>query len=270
MQKIILMVLCFMFVLLLVGCGTTNRQIENDPISNNSEEHTVNLPVPDVSENGKKLLKLQFFPIIPEEQLRILGEEQATPTVEAVDIAYSDLMEIDGKPYSDNPELQVFSDYIKETYNIALDKNWKIFVHFYDMDKTVGMVKFQYLIGEEIETNKCIVFNLNQGKADSIFYTCLDGTADEDALLDRVSSFKEKYEQEQYQLKDGEKLEAEITYYFFNYYRGDLSYCYNVLFSYNNGLINNDYGTECFIDKAGNAMPKQITQGMNLFQTSLN
>lgn len=256
MQKMIVMVLCFIFILSLAGCGAINRQIEKDPISNNSEEHPVNSPVPDVTENGKKLLKLQFFPILPEEQLRILEKEQATPTVETINIAYSGLIEIDGEWYADNPELQVFSDYIKEKYNIALDKNWKIFVHFYDMDKTVGTVKFQYFIGEEIETNKSIVFNLNQGKADFVFYTCLDGVADEDALLNRVSSFKEKYEQEQYPLKDGEKFETEITYYFFNYYREDLSYCYNVFISYENGLINNDYGTECFIDKDGNAVPK--------------
>lgn len=256
MQKIIMMVLCFIFVLSLVGCGTTNRQIDNDPIPNNSEENTVNLPVSDVSENEKELLKLQFFPIFSEEQLRILDEEQATPTVEAVEIPYSGLIEIDGKQYADNPELQVFSNYIKEKFNIVLDKNWKIFVHFYDMDKTVGMVKFQYIIGEEIETNKCIVFYLNKGIADSVSCTCLDGTADEDALIDRVSTFKEKYEQEQYQLKDSEKLEAEISYYYFNYYRGDLSYCYNVFFSYDNGLMNNDYGTECFIDKNGDAIQK--------------
>ena len=261
MKKFIAAALCFVLVLSFMGCGTANEQKENDPTFYNSEpQQNTNQPVCDVSENyeTKKLLKLQFFPILPDAQLRILGEEQATPTIEAVEIAYSGLIEIDGERYADNPELQVFSDYIKENYNIALDKNWKVFVHYYDMEKTVGMVKFQYFIGEEIETNKCIVFNLNKGKADSFFHTCLDGAADEDALLGRVASFKENHEQEQYQLKDGEKLEAEITYYFFNYYTGDLSYCYNVIFSYNNGLMNNDYGTECYIDKDGNAIQKSI------------
>lgn len=260
MKKIIIAVLCFMLTLSFVACGTIHEQKENNPVSNNSESKpNVNQPVSDVLETHaeKELLKIQFFPIFESEQLENLEEEQAKPTVEHVDIAYSNLVEMDGNRYAGNPELQVFSDYIKQNFSIVLDNNWKVYAHYYDMDKSVGMVKFQYFIGEdEIGTNKCIVFNLNNGKADMIFHTCLDGIADEKALQDRVSSFKTKYEQEKYQLKAGEVFETEITYYSFNYNTGDLSYCYNIFFSYDDGIINNEYGTECFIDQDGNAILK--------------
>lgn len=259
MKKVIAAVLCYVLVLSFVGCGTAHEQAENTPPSNNSQSQQSTKPPASVisqRQEAKTMLNLQSFPILEEEQLRLLEKEQATPTVEDVDIAYSGLIEIDGERYADNPELQVFSDYVAEKFHVVLDKSWKVFVLFYDIDQTVGMVKFQFFIGEEIETNKCITFNLNNGRADNIFYTCLDGAADEDALLERVSSFKEKYEQEQYQLQAGEKFVDQITSYIYYYNTKNLAYCYNIFFSYANGLINNEYGTECFIDKDGNAIQR--------------
>ena len=68
--------------------------------------------------------------------------------------------------------------------------------------------------------------------------------------------FETKYVQEQYQLKDGEKFVDETVYYAYYYDTSDLVYFYVVFFSDEDGIINNSYGTICFIDENGNAVFK--------------
>lgn len=259
MKKIIAMVLCIVLVISLAGCGKKTVQVEREPIENQHSESKIEA---EQSEKGpvenqysdEKVLKLQYFPE--------LYLEQTEPITEIVDIAYSNLIEIDGKQYINNQELQVFTDYIKNAFNIELNSSWHVFVHFYDMEKTTGMIQFQYFIGE-IGTNKSIIFNLNNGNADMILYSCLDGVTDEQALQDRVSSFKSNYFQEQYQLKDGENFESETTNYTYYYDTKSLVYSYAVFFSYGSyGVINNDYGTTCLIDEQGNAVQTE-TQAMS-------
>ncbi len=248
-KKILTLVLCLGMTISLVGCGNASKTesnksseiVDSTQTLNDKDGETVNKEM----DSNKELLMLQYLP-----QLSL---EQSGPDEQTVDIAYSGLSEIMREPYRNNPELNVFADYIEDNLNIKLDDNWNVIVRFFDDDKMAGIVEFMYSIGE-IGTNKSISFSLSDGKADMVFYTHLDEDIDEEALQNRVLSFKEKYVQEQYQLKDGEKLEEETAYYTYYYDTGDLVYNYNVFFSYDEELINNDYGTICFIDENGNAV----------------
>ena len=252
MKKIMIFILASLFALPLAAC-TENKAVTDSEVQNSvslvvESEKEENKPVPETAEsqNEKILLKLLYRPEIE--------TENAEPEVEGVNIPYKNLVEIDAERFNDNPELKVFSEYINKSYGITVNGNWQVTVHFYDAEKTMGMVKFCYFIGNEIATNKCVTFNLNNGTADMVFYSCLSGEADEDKLQSRVKTFKEKYEQEKYQLQDGEKLETEFVFYSYFYDTDKLYYEYNVVFLNNKGVYNNDYVTACLIDKEGNAV----------------
>ncbi|MBE6730418.1 MAG: hypothetical protein E7564_01870 [Ruminococcaceae bacterium] len=271
MKKIIVMITCILILQLLAGCGVKGIEGSVSSRSENAEQ-TVSEKLADSSSGTKKtesnqasesslssenpenneeklLLKLICYPTIETEEAEPTESEE-----KIVDIAYNELTEITGAWYSDNPELMVFSDYIKNTLNVELNEDWQVTVHFYDSEKTLGLVKFLYYIGDEIATNKCIIFNLSNGKADVMYYSCLNGKTDEAQLKSRVNSFKEKHKQEKYQLNDEEKLEEEFILYIYRYDTDELTYDYNVVFLNEWGVYNNDYGTFCLIDEEGNAI----------------
>lgn len=240
MKKLIALVLALVWVLGLVGCNNNSQQ---EYESNAPLEHTNSM---ELGEN-KELLQLQYFP-----QLSL---KQTEPNEEKVDLAYSGLSEIDKQSYTNNPELKVFVDYIEDKFGTKLDKNWNVFLRFFDEDKNEGILEFTYSIGD-IGTDKSINFVLSGGKVDMLFYSHLDESVDAETLQNRVQLFETKYVQEQYQLKDGEKFVDETVYYAYYYDTSDLVYFYVVFFSDEDGIINNSYGTICFIDENGNAVFK--------------
>lgn len=271
MKRIIIILTCILILQLLAGCAAREvesgisvsygdeAQIESENIADVSliDEKTENSQASESSissENSKNneekvLLKLLCYPNIETEETKPTESES-----KVVNIEYKELIEIDGEWYSGNPELTVFSDYVKNTLNVELNEDWQVTVHFYDSEKTLGLVKFLYYIGDEIATNKCIIFNLSNGKADVMYFSCLNGKSDEAKLQSRVNSFKVKHEQEKYQLKEEEKLEEEFTLYIYRYDTDELSYDYNVVFLNEWGVYNNDYGTFSLIDEEGNAI----------------
>lgn len=180
--------------------------------------------------------------------------ESDNPKEKIINLKFSNIPEMKEQKYNNNSELSVFAKYIKDTFNIDLDSKWNVIVHYYDENMTVGMIEFNYMI-EEIKTNKSIIFNLDNGTADIVYYKYLDKEVNEEDLLNRLKLFKDKYTQEKKQFKDDEKLDKERTNY--NYYFGvdKLVYSYVVFFSYGeHQLINNDYGTTYIIDANGNAI----------------
>ncbi len=137
--------------------------------------------------------------------------------------------------------------------NVEINSSWKVTVHYYDADKTVGMVKFIYTVGE-ISTNRSIVFNINAEKFDTVSYKCLSEEIDESDLLDRLNKFNNKYVQGKRQLQEGETFYEEQTDFIYYIHSDTLVYSYAYYFQYNEGIINNDWGTELVIDKNGNAV----------------
>lgn len=180
--------------------------------------------------------------------------EPDNPKEKIINLKFSNIPEMKEQKYNNNSELSVFVKYIKDTFNLELDSKWNVIVHYYDENMTVGMIEFNYMI-EEIKTNKSIIFNLDNGTADVVYYKNLDKEVNEEDLLNRLKLFRDKYTQEKKQFKDDEKLDKERTN--FNYYFGvdKLVYSYVVFFSYGeHQLINNDYGTTYIIDENGNAI----------------
>lgn len=196
---------------------------------------------------GKTVLKLKYWPELSEEMEEEPGE------IRRIRLEYGELQEVRVQPYGDGLGLDVFSSYVRDELGVELDSRWKVFVHFYDDRQTVGMVEFMYTIGE-IDTNKSIIFNLDGGKADTLYYKNLDAGTDEQELLRRIGLFRDKYVQEKRTLGKGEAFESEKTGFTYYYGRDRLVYSYSYFFTYGDGVINNDWGTECFIDQEGNAV----------------
>ena len=193
----------------------------------------------------KELLKLK------DRQVLNIKLEPNEPNTKKENIKYSNLPEIKEKQYDNDTYLKVFTDYINKVFNIKIDSKWKVFAHYYDVNKTVGMVEFHYTIGN-IDTNKSIIFNLNSGIVDIVYYKYLDSKVDEKELLNRVKLFNNKYIQEKRALKDDEKFYGETTKYVYYYGVDKLLYSYQLFFKYGElGVINNDYGTTYIINKDG-------------------
>lgn len=198
--------------------------------------------------SGKELIKLGF-----REALGKDFEDEKLVNSKKIDLEVSQLSEIKEQRYNNNLELKTLSDYIDKTFNIKIDSNWKVFVHFYDDNKTLGMVEFIYTIGE-INTNRSIIFNINNGKIDTVYYKCLFEKINENELSKRLNLFKSRYIQEKKLLKDDEIFESEETNYVYYINSDTLVYNYALYFSYGpQKFINNDYGSVRIIDKYGNA-----------------
>ena len=177
--------------------------------------------------------------------------EPNEPNIKKENFKYLNLPEIKEKQYDNDINLKVFTNYINKTFNIKIDSKWKVFVHYYDVNKTVGMVEFYYTI-ENIDTNKSIIFNLNNGIVDIVYYKYLDKKVDEKELLNRIKIFSNKYVQEKKVLKNDEKFYDEATKYVYYYGVDKLVYSYQLFFKYGElGVINNDYGTTYIINKDG-------------------
>ena len=230
MRKLIAVVLTVILTLSLSGCG---RQKPAGPV--------------DITGSSKQLLPLQYMPVFEEEL------EPDPPQFEEISLPCQDIPEIQSTRFSDDPELSVFSGFIKDRFGIVLDGSWKVFVHYYDEQQTYGMAEFMYTVGE-IDTNRCVIFQLDEGNAERVYFKNLDSSVDEDDLTDRVDLFRSRYEQERPVLGKDEHLEEEKVSYVYYYNTDRLVYCYNVFFSYGElRVINNDWGTQCFIGEDGEA-----------------
>lgn len=236
MKRLITALVCAVLLLSAAACGS--ESVTPEPTAAPTAQPT----------EQKKILKLESCPY--------LEIESTEPTVESVNIPYDSLAELNTVGVSDNPGLTVFVDHIRDKFGIDIDDNWHVLVHFYTDDMSCGMVEFQYYIGD-IGTDRHFLFNLNNGVADQLYYANIDCYTDEQALKDAVAAFNAKYEQEKYQLKGDEELESETVSYTYNYKSGALVYCYNVFFYYGaDHVINNDFGTMCFIDRNGDVVQR--------------
>ena len=237
MRKYTQIIAILTILLLLAGCSNGNQ-------STNAGSETV--PSSSVQ---KDILKVQPF-----NETMVDESNLCEPEVRQICLTYDSISEIENKKYDGGEQLHVFAEYIEDELGIQLSDKWTVLAHFYDEEKTVGMVKFQYWIGN-IGTNKCVTFNVDHGTANMVLFTCLDESIDEDSLLARIPLFEARYEQEKLELKDGQKLIDETISYAYYYNTGNLMYTYNVFFQYGEeGVINNGYGTECYIDENGYAV----------------
>ena len=236
MKKIIALLLTLTVLLCIVGCQGTNPLVSNSPSG----------------EQKKTTLKLNHKLGIDPEQLT---ENQEMVMVE-VDFIEINLVETEYTKYSEGvlPELVSL---INHEYPGVLNSNWEYMVHFYDDQETAGIVQFRYVINGNILTDKGIVFNYENGVINSVAYSNISKSVDEEDIVSRVNSFSSKYEQEKKKLKEDEEFIKETVQYSYDYDMGKLIYTYNLFFykgQYELRCVDNSTVTEYFIDKNGNAV----------------
>lgn len=181
------------------------------------------------------------------------GQEMVMAVVDYIEI---NLAETSYTKYTDGvlPELVSL---INHQYPNVLNSNWEYMVHFYDEQQTTGLVQFRYVINNEILTDKSITFHYENGVINSVAYSNISKTVDEDDIVSRVATFKEKHTQEQKKLKSDEEFIKETIQYSYDYDADKLMYTYNLFFykgQYELKIIDNETVTEYFIDENGNAI----------------
>ena len=247
MKKLLTVLCIFLIMTAAVSCKKQNESTEIFQ----EEKRADTAEKTETSDNeNKSILKLQNYSEIGSSSEMQLS---ATPAISPIETEIPELPETGLQPYSDEEYLQLFVDYTKNELDAEIDDRWQYFIHYTAADISCGMVEFRYFIGE-IQTDKSVIFSFENGMATMCYHNFLEKNADEADLLRRVELFRQKYVQEKYELKDGEKLESDDVH--FSYYFGSekLVYSYTVFFSYGDySFINNDYMTECFIDQDGNA-----------------
>lgn len=262
MKRIFALALALTVVCALGACG---NRIQTQDISRNeapeqsepprSEAPELTEPprseLPDNDTPEREVLELEDLSRQP---IAFDFEEGDLPEIKSISLPLAALDERSDSIYDNEKELDALVQYIKDTLNADINSSWKVTVHYYDADKTVGMVRFLYTVGE-IDTNRSIVFNINEGKCDTMYCKCLTGKIDEAELLDRAAGFKSRYVQGKRALQDGETFCGEQTNYTYYIDADKLVYSYAYFFRYDIGVINNDWGTVRIIDENGAAIP---------------
>ena len=126
--------------------------------------------------------------------------------------------------------LKVILEYIQNDFNIEINSRWKYQVNF--ISSNYGLVKFVYYINKEIGTNKSIIFEINDGVVDKVYYSYINN-----------STIQEKKE-----LQDTEKLIEEKITYNYNYRIDKVIYSYCLFFQNEHGSIDNSYGSSYFVE----------------------
>lgn len=250
MKKLLVLLLALTLALALAACGNQNPMQE---IPQNEAVEQSQLPQSepiDKNTSEKEVLELENF----SEALVVSDfEEDYLPETKSISLPHMTLNERNESVYGNEEELDVLVQFIKDTLGVEIDSRWKVFVHYYDMDKTVGMVQFLYTVGE-INTNRSIVFNIKEGKYDTAYYKCLSEKIDETDLMNRVAAFKNKYVQGKRTLQDGETFYEEQTNFVYYINADKLVYSYAYFFQYDIGVVNNDWGTIRIINENGDAV----------------
>lgn len=157
-------------------------------------------------------------------------EDDSIINEKKTNIEISNLPETKVKVYEKEEFLNFVVDYIKKEFNTIIDDNWTYYIHYYNDEKSVGSISFNYNIGE-IETNKSLTFNIENDSLNIVYYKMLDKVVDEDSLLKRLENFKNTYTQEKIKLKKNQEFISEEKNYSYYYNVDKFVYTYVVFFS---------------------------------------
>ncbi len=258
-RTFVFLILCILFSVSANACAALKTGdptvlgpvSETDPTQEPTEYGICENPTaPSEDAGNKEVLALEDYRNNP---VSVDFEEGSLLEMKHISISHTVLHERKESLYDGEKELDILVQYIQDTLNVEINSNWKVLVHYYDGDQTVGMVQFVYTVGE-INTNRSILFNINGDKYDTVYYKCLTGEFDEADLADRVEKFKSKYTQGKRQLQEGESFCEDQTAFTYFIHSQKLVYSYAYFFRYDIGVINNDWGTVRVIDAEGNAL----------------
>lgn len=171
---------------------------------------------------------------------------------ERISLALPDFPETVDETLSGNEEAlgEIFAELKSKVPDIETEK-WKFTFHYLTNDKSCGMIKFQYFIGEDIRTDKAAIFSFENGAVNHVSYSNLSAFCDEEEKIRMKEEFLETHIQEKRVFEEREEfLEDETT---FSYYYGTdtLVYCYQLYFYEETDIgkvINNDYVSEYIVE----------------------
>ena len=146
----------------------------------------------------------------------------------------------------DYNNLKMILDYIQNDFDIEIDNKWKYQINIISLD--YGLIKFVYYLNEEIGTNRSIIFEINDGIVDKVYYSYINEYVNEKEIIKNVEKFKKTTIQEKKELRDNEKIIEEKITYHYNYRIGKVIYTYCLFFQNEHGSIDNSYGSTYFVE----------------------
>lgn len=236
-RKLLLVILTFIVLFSITGCK--NKQ--------NVE----------YNEEGKMILKLQRFNSSLEKTKE--DEEYENSMVmknETLNITGLKFDNIEKGNLSEYEEkYSKIIEYIKSKYSNFDIQNWSIMVNMYSVDDGNGMIRLNYQIKDIIDTNKSILFIIENNVINRVTFINMNFDIDEEKLINLVNEFKNNSIQEKKEFDKNEEFIKEDVTYTYRYNTDELRYTYQLFFyqqlgdNSNEKIINNEYGTEYVINK---------------------
>ena len=209
------------------------------------------------NEEGKMILKLQRFNSSLEKTKE--DEEYENSMVmknETVNITNLKFDNIENGKLSDyEQKYSKIIEYIKSKYPNFDIQSWSIMINMYSVDDGNGMIRLNYQIKDIIDTNRSILFIIENNAISRATFINMYFNTDENKLVNLVNDFQNNSIQEKKELAENEEFMKEDVTYTYRYNTDELLYTYQLFFyqqlgdDTNEKIINNEYGTEYKINK---------------------
>jgi len=209
------------------------------------------------NEEGKMILKLQPFNFSLEKTKEDEEYENSmvmkNETVNITGIKFDNIE--NGKLSEYEEKYSKIIEYIKSKYSNFNIQNWSIMVNMYSVDDGNGMLRLNYQIKDIIDTNKSILFIIENNVINRVTFINMDFDINENELVNLVTDFKNNSIQEKKEFAENEEFLKEDVTYSYRYNTNELLYTYQLFFYQqigndpNEKVINNEYGTEYVINK---------------------
>ena len=239
-RKFLVCILVLITIFFITGCG--NKKVQKQ------EEN---------KEKEKIVLKLQHLDLkLEPTQEDIEYEKTMVIENENVNISGINHQNIDKGMLNDyQDKYKKVIEFIQKKYPEFDLTKWSIVVNMFAVSDGNGIIKLNYQIKDEIDTNKSIVFTINNNVISLVSFINMDFEVDEEKLLKFVTDFKNSTIQEKRVFKENEEFYKDEVTYSYHYNVDELRYTYQLYFymqygdNPENKVINNEYGTEYVINK---------------------
>ncbi len=237
-KKLLTINLIFVIIFSITGCKKINEKLKE-----NNEE--------------KIILKLTHFDLkLEKTEEDIEYEKSMVIKNESTNISGITFKNIDKGILNDyDNKYKKVIEYIKGKYKNFDSTKWTIMVNMYSKEDKNGIIRLNYQIKDTIDTNKSIVFTINNNVINQVSFINMDFEVDEDELIKLVNDFKNNTIQEKKEFAPNEEFLKDDITYSYRYNTDELRYTYQLYFYMMYGdniesrVINNEYGTEYIINK---------------------
>ena len=243
---IILVIIIFICSLFLVA-NKLKKENNNDNKGNDNQIKSYEVIDENANEDYKTLLKIQYWEDTyiesPETEVQTINSNYIVDTNKYVETLI--------KTYENDSKVEELVTIIKNDFNIIISNKWKYYIHYFDKDKKFGTITFIYYINNIIGTNRAIHFYIADGIIDEISYSYLNEYLNEEELLYSYNYFINHFIQERGvidRFKNYYTIVKDDFHYNYNFKNKKLKYTYQIFYRYPAGAIDNDWGTETYIE----------------------